>query len=296
MEYHVPVLLNETIQQLNVRAGHKYIDCTLGDGGHTLELLKLGALVMGMDYNADSLSRSTERITAMGLSQNFTPVLGNFAHIEKLSSENGYNLVDGILYDLGYSTSQMDSDTGLSFLTDQPLDMRLDESLGVTAADLVNSLNEKQLADMFFEYSDERQARKFAKTIVNARNLKRLTTTKELADLIKSVAAPGYEHGRIHPATRVFQALRIAVNLEIDNLEISLPQAAQILLPGGRMCVITFHSTEDRVVKEFGRTARLGENTRLVEVVKKPIVPTEQEVGANFRSRSAKLRVFEKTA
>jgi 16S rRNA (cytosine1402-N4)-methyltransferase len=174
--------------------------------------------------------------------------------------------------------------------------MRLDESLGVTAADLVNSLQEKQLADMFFEYSDERQARKFAKAIVSARNLKRLNTTKELADLIKSAAAPGYEHGRIHPATRVFQALRIAVNLEIDNLEISLPQAAQILLPGGRMCVITFHSTEDRVVKEFGRTARLGEKPSLIEVMKKPIVPTEQEIGTNFRSRSAKLRVFEKTA
>ncbi|HSX39901.1 MAG TPA: 16S rRNA (cytosine(1402)-N(4))-methyltransferase RsmH, partial [Candidatus Saccharimonadales bacterium] len=239
----------------------------------------------------------SERIQSEGLASKFTPVRGNFKNLKNLAEQHGFNQVNGVLYDLGYSSSQLaDSNTGLSFLHDQPLDMRLDANLGVTAADLVNVLSEKDLTKMFFDYSDELLSRKFAKAIVEYRNLKKFQTTKDLADLIASVAPPGYEHGRIHPATRIFQALRIVVNAELENLEVSLPQAAQILLPGGRMIVISFHSLEDKLVKNFGHTARpleISENG-IREVLDKPRVPAIAEVEQNTRARSAKMRVFEK--
>jgi 16S rRNA (cytosine1402-N4)-methyltransferase len=220
-------------------------------------------------------------------------VNGNFKDIDKLAIENGFNEVDGIVYDLGYSLYQLgEEDLGISFLQDQTLDMRMSKDLGVTAADLVNALSEKELSDMFYKLSDERLSRRFAKAIVSRRNLKKFQTTKDLADLLADVAPPGYEHGRIHPATRVFQALRIAVNSELENLEVSLPRAARILLPGGRMAVISFHSLEDKLVKEFGQSARPYLNW----VTDKPLVPTDSEVENNSRSRSAKLRVFEKIA
>ncbi|EKD99528.1 MAG: S-adenosyl-methyltransferase MraW [uncultured bacterium] len=289
--YHTPVLLKEVLEALQIKADGKYIDCTLGDGGHTLEILKLGGHVLGIDIDETAGKRALGRIQTEGLAKNFTLAHGNFANIEKIASENGFEQVNGILFDLGYSSYQLTrEELGLSFLEDQPLDMRLDKTLGVTAADLVNALPAKDLAHLFFEYSDERMANRFAKAIVEARSLKKFNTTKDLSDLLASVAPPGYEHGRIHPATRVFQALRIAVNGEIDNLKNSLPRAARLLLPGGRMTVISFHSLEDKTVKQFGR----GVRACLKVVTEKPLVPSEEEVLANARSRSAKLRVFEK--
>jgi len=290
MNYHKPVLLNETLRNINVVQEGKYIDCTLGDGGHTLEILRNGGKVLGIDYNESSLLRASKRIANEGFSRNFLGILGNFRDINILAVKNGFNNTNGILYDLGYSSTQLEESMGVSFIKDQPLDMRLDKTLGVTAADLVNSLTERELARLFIEYGDEKYSKRFAKAIVDARNLKKFQTTKQLANLIASEAPPGYDHNRIHPATRVFQALRIAVNDEIENLKISLPLAAQLLLPGGRMLVITFHSLEDKVVKDFGRDVR----SLMKAVYKKPIIPSNEEVEENNRARSAKMRVFEK--
>jgi 16S rRNA (cytosine1402-N4)-methyltransferase len=291
MEYHKPVLLKETIENLEIKEGAKYIDATLGDGGHTLEILKKGGIVLGIEINEKALNRAKERIEKEGLSDNFKGVIGNFKNIEEIARKNGFEQVSGIVYDLGYSSYELEkSGVGLSFSLDEPLDMRLDKSLGVTAADLLNSLNEKDIANLIFRYSGERMARKIAKAIVQSRNLKKIQTTGELVEIINSVVSPGYERGRINPATRTFQALRIVVNDEIENLKKSLPQAARLLLPGSVIVTITFHSLEDKVAKEFGHRARPS----VEEVYKKPVTPSEEEVQENPRSRSAKLRVFRK--
>jgi len=291
MQYHEPVLLKETTENLNVKAGGRYIDATLGDGGHTLEILKRGGHVLGIDVNEDSLKRAEFRIEEAGLSESFKGILGNFKNIEEIGKENGFEKVNGIVYDLGYSSYELEeSGLGLSFQADEPLDMRLSKSLGVTAADLLNSLNGKDIANLIYEYSGERLSGRIAREIVKARSLKRIQTTKDLVEIINSVSYPGYERGRINPATRTFQALRIAVNDEIENLKKSLPQAARLLLPGSVIVLITFHSLEDKVAKEFGRRARPS----ITEVYKKPLRPSKEEIEKNPRSRSAKLRVFKK--
>jgi len=293
MKYHEPVLLKETIENLNVKEGGKYIDATLGDGGHSLEILKRGGYVLGLDVNEKSLKRAQLRIKKEGLDERFKGVLGNFKNIEKIGKENGFEKVNGIVYDLGYSSYELEElGLGLSFQTDEILDMRLSNSLGVTAADLLNSLNEKDIAKLIYEYSDEKMSRKIAREIVKTRSLKKIQTTKDLVEIINSVSYPGYERGRINPATRTFQALRIVVNDEIENLKKSLPQAARLLLPGSVIILITFHSLEDKVAKEFSRRARPS----IKEVYEKPLRPSEEEIERNPRSRSAKLRVFRKNA
>jgi 16S rRNA (cytosine1402-N4)-methyltransferase len=294
-QYHEPVLVNEILQYLHVEKGKKYIDATLGDGGHTLEILKKGGKVLGIDYSEISLKNATQRITAEKLDSNFTPVFGNFAQIYDLARSNDFSDVSGILFDLGYSSTQLENEHGMSFLLDEPLDMRIDKNLGVTAADLVNALSEKDLENLLRNFGDERMAKKFAQEIVNSRKLKKIETTKCLADIIKASAPLSYDNSRIHPATRTFMALRIAVNNELDNLKNALPLAAQLLkeskLPGGRMLVISFHSLEDSIVKQFGRSVQPA----LSVVTRKPVIPTEAEVRTNSRARSAKLRVFEKS-
>ncbi len=293
MKYHEPVLLKETIENLNVKEGGKYIDATLGDGGHSLEILKRGGYVLGLDVNEKSLKRAQLRIKKEGLDERFKGVLGNFKNIEKIGKENGFEKINGIVYDLGYSSYELEElGSGLSFQTDETLDMRLSNSLGVTAADLLNSLNEKDIAKLIYEYSDEKMSRKIAREIVKTRSLKKIQTTKDLVEIINSVSYPGYERGRINPATRTFQALRIVVNDEIENLKKSLPQAARLLLPGSVIVLITFHSLEDKVAKEFSRRARPS----IKEVYEKPLRPSEEEIERNPRSRSAKLRVFRKNA
>jgi len=293
MKYHEPVLLKETVENLNVKEGGKYIDATLGDGGHSLEILKRGGYVLGLDVNEKSLERAQLRIKKEGLDERFKGVLGNFKNIEKIGKENGFEKVNGIVYDLGYSSYELEElGLGLSFQTDETLDMRLSNSLGVTAADLLNSLSEKDIAKLIYEYSDEKMSRKIAREIVKTRSLKKIQTTKDLVEIINSVSYPGYERGRINPATRTFQALRIVVNDEIENLKKSLPQAARLLLPGSVIILITFHSLEDKVAKEFSRRARPS----IKEVYEKPLRPSEEEIERNPRSRSAKLRVFRKNA
>lgn len=290
-KYHKPVMLQEVIEALQIEEGKKYIDCNLGDGGHSLEIMKLGGLVLGIDLDSSSISNAKSRAKELGLENLLTAVQGNFVNVDKIAKYHGFSQVSGVLYDLGYSSTQLDDiSLGLSFLKDGPLDMRMDKSLGVSAADLVNALSEQELTRIFREFGEEHMAKRFAQAIVASRRLKKLSTTKDLVEIIVSEASPGYEGGRIHPATRVFQALRIAVNDELGNLKTSLPRAAQLILPGGRMAAISFHSLEDKTVKEFGRSARL----HLKAVNKKPLVPLEVEVKENSRSRSAKLRVFER--
>ncbi len=294
MQYHEPVLVNEVLDFLHVENGKNYIDATLGDGGHTLEILKKGGKVLGIDYSQVSLAIATERIKAEKLEKDFTPAFGNFDQIYEFAHQNGFTDVSGILFDLGYSSTQLENEHGMSFLADEPLDMRIDKNLGVTAADLVNALSEKELEKLLRDFGDERMAKKFAHEIVNYRKLKKIETTKCLAELIRASAPLSYDNSRIHPATRSFMALRIAVNNELENLRNALPLAAQLLmestLPGGRMLVISFHSLEDSIVKSFGRSVQ----PELTVLTKKPVVPSEKEVRVNSRARSAKMRVFEK--
>lgn len=291
--YHVPVLLNEVLEFLHIEKGKKYIDATLGDGGHTVEILKLGGHVLGLDYSPLSLETAVQRIKTLSLSDLFTPVLGNFTNIYTLAKDHGFSDVSGILFDLGYSSTQLETE-GMSFLQDQVLDMRIDKSLGVTAKDLVNALSEQELARLFQEFGEERLAKRFAKAIVDYRRLKKLETTTQLAELIKASAPLSYDNQRIHPATRIFMALRIAVNNELENLRDALPRAAQLImestLPAGRIGVISFHSLEDFIVKSFGKTVQ----PVIKELTRKPIVPTAAETKVNSRARSAKMRVFEK--
>lgn len=290
MVYHDLVLLEEVLEGLKVFKGKRFVDATLGDGGHSLEILRLGGEVLGIDYEEGSLERAKERIKSEGLDKNFVGLLGNFENIKEIAEANGFSKVDGILYDLGYSSSQLlDEEIGLSFSSDQALDMRLNREYGVTAKDLLKALGESELERLFREYGEEKFARRYAKAIVANRDMKKLDTTKDLADLLVEVTPPGRDK-RLHPATKVFQALRIAVNNEFENLKGTLPQAAHLLLPGGRMAVISFHSLEDRIVKQFGQ----GAQPELKVVTESPITPSESEVAKNPRARSAKLRIFEK--
>lgn len=294
MKYHEPVLVNEILEYLNVENGKKYIDATLGDGGHTLEILKLGGHVLGFDYSEQSLKRATQRIKSEGLGKNFTGVYGNFRKIEEVAKQSAFAQADGIIFDLGFSSFHMDeAGIGLSYQKDEPLDMRLDKALGLTAADLINSLSAKQLEWAFTTFGEEGLAKKFAKKIVERRELKKFSSTKDLHDFLVEIAPPGYDRGKVHPARRVFQALRIAVNDELTSLEETLPRAARLLtLPGGRMAIISFHSLEDRMAKHLGQKVRPEIN--LVALTKKPVQPTKEETRRNRRARSAKLRVYER--
>ena len=286
-------MVKEVLNFFNVTKGRKYIDCTLGDGGHSIEILKRGGLVLGLEVNEEQFAKALERMKSEDLEKNFIGEIGNFKYIENLAIKHNFSQVDGILFDLGYSSSELeDGNLGLAFSSDQPLDMRLDKSLSVTASDLINTLPQKSLEKLFFEFGEERMSKKFVEAIINTRKLKKIQTTKELSDLLVSESPLNYENKRMHPATRVFQALRIAVNTELENLSLSLPRAARLLkrsLPGGRMIVISFHSLEDRIAKDFGRNARLV----VRELVKKPLTPSRSEVEKNKRARSAKMRVFE---
>lgn len=290
--YHIPVMLNEVRDFLKPLPGLRFIDCTLGDGGHALELLKAGSRVLGVDVSKKALEKASQRFKDNGLMENFVGVKANFWQIDEVAKNHGFDKVSGILFDLGYSSSQLEEDgLGLSFQKDEPLDMRLDDSLNVTAADLLNSLTEDQLARLIREFGGEHMSKRFAKAIFDFRNLKKLQTSKQLAELLENAAPSGYERGRIHPATRTFQALRIAVNDEIDNLKKALPQAARLLLPGGRMVIISFHSLEDRAAKVFDRS---GVQPELKALTKKPVTPSKEEVEENVRARSAKMRVYER--
>jgi 16S rRNA (cytosine1402-N4)-methyltransferase len=291
---HVPVLPAEVLAGLQPRPGGRYLDGTLGGGGHAAAVLAASTpdgRLLGLDVDPAALAAASERLAAYG--ERFVAARGNFREVGRLARAHGFGAIDGALLDLGVSSYQLDTpERGFSFQGDAPLDMRLDPAGDVTAADLVNELPETELADIIYQYGEERGSRRIARLISEARRRARIETTAELAALV--TRALGGRHGKIHPATRTFQALRIAVNRELESLELALPQLVELLAPGGRLAVIAFHSLEDRIVKLFFRAE--ADAGRLRIITKKPLEAGAEEARANPRSRSAKLRVAEKTA
>lgn len=301
---HQPVMLEQTLDLLNVRPGKLYVDATAGAGGHLREIHKRSqSAVIGIDRDLRSLNRLRAEMPA-----EVKLAHSNFDDIDEVVHSFGLSTVSGgILADLGVSSMQLDDpDRGFSFLRDGPLDMRMDPTGPVTAADLVNAMKEKDLADIIYKYGEERQSRLIARRIAEARPI---TTTGQLADIVSRCVRRQYGKNAdtSHPATRTFQALRIAVNNELDSLTTFLRKSISLLEPGARIVVITFHSLEDRAVKQIFRDAAAtcvcpprqpictcGRKPELLIITRKPVVADEQEVLANPRSRSAKLRAGEK--
>jgi 16S rRNA (cytosine1402-N4)-methyltransferase len=294
---HDPVLLHEVLHWLNPQPGQIVVDATLGRAGHARAMAdRIGAegLLIGLDVDPNNLEFAQERLREAPCRMRLFHA--NFAELGDVLAEVGINGVDAILADLGISTNQLfDARYGLSFAQAMPLDMRIDPRLRQTAADLVQSLKEPQLADVLYELAQERYSRRIARNIVGARRVSPITTTERLADLVRQAyVSRGGSHERIDPATRTFLALRMAVNQEIPNLRALLEEAPGFLGTGGKLAIISFQSTEDRLVKQAFRSA---EQTGRVKILtNKPICPTEAEASANPRSRSAKLRVIEKTS
>jgi 16S rRNA (cytosine1402-N4)-methyltransferase len=295
---HVPVLLDEVLAGLAPRGGGRYLDGTLGGGGHAAAVLEASApdgRLLGIDADPAALAAAGARLAGFG--ERAQLAHGNFRDLGRLAREQGFESVDGVLLDLGVSSHQLDTpERGFSFAAEAPLDMRLDPTGGETAADLVNETPEGELADLIYRYGEERGSRRVARFIAEARRKRPIETTSELAELV--ARALGGRHGKIHPATRTFQALRIAVNRELESLETALPQAVELLNEGGRLAIISFHSLEDRIVKLFFRAeSGYGDSQRpkrLQIITKKPIEASDQEARANPRSRSAKLRIAER--
>lgn len=303
--HHVPVLLEEVLAALDPKPGHLILDGTLGGGGHSEALLKLGARVIGMDQDHQALDAASRRLASFG--DQFCALHGNFRRFPEILSEIGISGLDGILVDLGVSSHQLDApERGFSFQKDGPLDLRMDPSSGRPASDLVNSASAEELTRIFREYGEENRAWQLANAIVKARPGRPITRTLQLAELIAKNSPP---RGRRHPATLVFQALRIAVNDELAALQDLLHSAPRWLKPGGRIAIITFHSLEDRIVKhtlQFLATPRLDRPEwpapkpnpeyclRLLS--RKPVDPSPCELARNPRARSARLRAAERLA
>jgi 16S rRNA (cytosine1402-N4)-methyltransferase len=307
--YHTPVLLAETLDALVPEPGGLYIDGTLGGGGHSagiLARLNGRGMLYGVDRDLDAIAAASKRLSG---TQAFEAIHGNFQYIKSLMDERGVGSVNGILLDLGVSSHQLDTpERGFSYHADAPLDMRMDRTRGKSAADLISQMPENELARIFYEYGEERWATRIAKIIVEKRSLSPILNTLQLVACVDAAiprAVRNKDGG--HSSRRVFQALRIAVNDELAPLERALEDAVGLLKPGGRLCVITFHSLEDRIVKRtFARLRRpcicppsfpicvCGKTPSLTERFHSPIFPGKQEIADNPRSASAKLRIGEK--
>lgn len=334
MIIHKPVLLKESIELLKLKPGMTVVDATLGGGGHSLEILKeIGArgrlVAIDQDENAienfkrylkpevgniflakDNFSNLEKILGGQGIYPH-TKGLWPAGGVDKNGAADfgvGVNRVDGILADLGYSSAQMEDESyGLSFLKEAELDMRLDKDRRLTAKEIVNSYAEKDLERILREYGEEKFAKNIARAIGKKRKIGEIRTTKELVQVIENAVPEKYKRAKIHPATRTFQALRIEVNQELENLEKFIPQAIKALSPGGRLAIISFHSLEDRIVKNIFREnargcicppdfpqCRCGNKPKVKIITKKPIAPDPEEIKENPRSRSAKLRICEK--
>lgn len=308
---HVPVLMNETLQYLDVREGGSYIDCTTGLGGHSFAIAtRMGesGRLLCLDQDGEALEFARAKLAPFGRRVSF--VHANFRELAEVATREGFHDVDGILMDLGISSFQIgEARRGFAFALEGPLDMRMDpQSGGITAEEIVNTWDETSLADLFYQLGEERQSRRIARAIVAARPLQ---TTWELARSVEQAVGGSRRQTHIHPATKVFLALRLRVNGELDTLNTALPLACSLLgsgnSHGGRLAVISFHSLEDRIVKQFFRreasdcvcppglpVCRCGHRATLRELTRKAVLPSETEIAANPRARSAVLRVAER--
>jgi 16S rRNA (cytosine1402-N4)-methyltransferase len=287
-KFHPPVLVEEVVSFLNLRAGAWILDATVGDGGHALVILNQGGKVLGVDRDPEAMATARQRLAAYG--NRLVLKQGRFSKLRCLAKEAGIARFSGILFDLGVSSHQLkEPRRGFSFRLEGPLDMRMDPSLAVTAADLINGLGKDELSKLFSKLGEERHSRRLANAIIKRRRLKPVRTTGELAGLIRETV--GWRRGQLHPATQVFLALRLAVNDELNELKKGLGQVEGLLKTGGRVVVISFHSLEDRIVKDFFKK-QLGLET----LTRKPVRPREKEVALNPQARSAKLRAAEKLA
>ena len=300
---HIPVLYQDIIHALQPRSGGSYVDCTLGAGGHAqgiLEASQPDGKLLGLDLDPQAIAIAEKRLASFG--ERVRIERASYVELRRVLESIGWKGVNGIVFDLGVSSMQFDTpERGFSFQQEAPLDMRFGPDSPVSAAELVNQMSEAELAEIIFRYGEDRNARRIARAIVRARPLE---TTRQLAAV---VAGAGGARDHLHPATRTFQALRIAVNEELKSIETALPQAVQALNKGGRLAVISFHSLEDRIVKDFINQestdclcpprqpqCTCGHKASLKKITRKPIVPAETEITENPRARSAKLRIAEK--
>ncbi|MBP9864365.1 16S rRNA (cytosine(1402)-N(4))-methyltransferase RsmH [Patescibacteria group bacterium] len=290
---HIAVMTNEVMDALQPHAGGRYVDGTLGGGTHSRELLVRsapGGRVLSFDLDRNAIERMKASLTPEQ-SKRWIGAEANFRDMAQVIERESFSPIDGIVIDLGLSSDELsDPARGFSFMQDGPLDMRLGQhAQDLTAAGIVNSWKEHELAEIIRDYGEERMARRIAEVIVKARKSEKIYRTAQLADIVVAALPRSYEHGRIHPATRTFQALRIAVNDELGALKEAIVGAREVLRPGGRLAIISFHSLEDRIVKQAFKGAE-----DLNIITKKPLIPTEEERQQNPRSRSAKLRIAEK--
>ncbi len=288
---HVPVMVTEAMEGLQTHPGGSYVDCTLGAGGHAraiLERIQPSGRLLGIDADSAALELAGRALSEFGESIVFAQ--GNFAELGSICQQQGFTSNDGMLFDLGISSMQLGTaERGFSFQREAPLDMRFDMSEGLSAADIVNGYGEQDLAQILWEYGEERYSRQIAHRIVQNRPI---LSTLRLAHLVQQVL--GSRRGRLHPATRTFMALRIAVNRELESLKLGLDQTVSLLRSRGRLVVISYHSLEDRIVKQFMR--REAADNAFLLITKKVIRPTALESSSNPRSRSARLRVAERLA
>ena len=304
---HYSVMLSESIEGLNIKEDGVYVDATLGYAGHSSEILKrlTTGHLYSFEQDEEAIKHSKEKLKK--ISNNFTIIYSNFVNMKEKLKEQGITKVDGILFDLGLSSPQIDNkDRGFTFMTDAPLDMRMDTSKDIDAKYIVNNYSIEKLSNIFFLYGEEKMSKIIAKKIVNERLKKEIKTTKELVKIIESAVGAKY-FNKNHPERQIFQAIRIEVNGELDVLKDVLPDAINLLNKGGRISVITFHSLEDRIVKQiFKKDSDIDDLVKGLPVIpkefqpklklinKKPILPSEEELNENSRSRSAKLRIVER--
>ena len=306
---HGPVLFHECLDNLDIKANGIYVDGTLGGGGHSLgigERLSREGTLIGIDRDEEALEAAGRRLA--GLACDVHLVHSNYADIKKVIADLGVDGIDGALLDIGVSSYQLDnSERGFSYMQDAPLDMRMNREESFTAGDVVNTYTEKHLTQIIKDYGEERWASRIAKFIVKAREEGTIETTGQLVEIIKAAIPASARREGPHPAKRTFQAIRIEVNSELEQLKTAVNEYCDVLRPGGRLCIITFHSLEDRIVKEAFRkrldpcicpkqlpVCTCGRKADVRKVTGKPIVPGAEELGTNPRSRSAKLRVIEK--
>lgn len=290
---HIPVLQKEVLESLNPKTNENFIDCTVGEGGHSLAILEKNipnGRVLGIEVDIELYQSLKEKCLIWQTKQRLVLVNDSYVNLREIVKRERFGPVSGILFDVGFSSWHLEnSGRGFSFQKEEPLDMRYNLADALKAENIINEYSEKEIEKLLRDYGEEKFSKRIAKKIVEERKREWIKTTSQLGEIIKKAVPKDYDRRRIHPATRTFQALRIAVNDELSSLEKALPQALDILTAGGRLTIISFHSLEDRIVKRFLKSERDKEMIRIL--TKKPVCPSDEEIKINPRARSAKLRV-----